>query len=434
MNLRLARRLFFGVACILAMPVAPGAGAQSHSDWTFCGVPLNGNGVAVGRIDGALRRTTIAPTGAFTGDVQGATFDVDNRDLIVAHSRNVLVQFIGGVYRISRSGSVVQTLFDERSHVGVCNDVVLTPNGSFAVACGPFGSTPGHIVVVGRGGGVTTIYRGTTTSGPLALAVDQTTGGFTVLDGPLPRTTLLSVTRAGNASTIAILPRGGSQIAEDPTTGDWYVGASTAVARGVVLLRVTRQGSVSTVIASGFIDAAALCLDRASAPRPRLLFATGPLGSGVHAFDLVARAVTTILPVPIYRHTHLMPDQANNVAAVARGQRHLDILINFPSEAGRAYALAISISGIRPGFRLADGRRVALNLDTFTALGLQGRLAPLLTGASGILNALGRGVARLDLRTLPGLAGTRVWCLAVTLDPQSPTGIGTVSDPRIIVL
>lgn len=412
------------------------ATAQPYDQgWLFIGAPLTGPGIAVGHLDENRTRTTLVATGTLLGDAQGAALEVDNGDLLVAHSRQSGPQHVGGVHRISRAGQVLGTLISTATHPGIYNDVALTADGDYAIAAGPVDATPGHVTIARRGGGLTTVFTGNTASGPLAIATDQRTGDLVVLEGPLPHTALLSVPlEGGAATTIAVLPIGGSQIAQDQRTGDWLVGASTGLPSGAVVLRVTSAGVVSTVLASGFVDAAALCVERASAYRPTAHFATGPFGTGVHALDLANQRVTTIASVPVYAHAHLIPEASVNVAPVRREPGLVDVSVSFPTQGGWDYVLAISASGCRPGVRLSDGRRILLNPDALTFAAVANRLGSVFTGGAGRLGATGLGSAAVDTRTLRGVAGVRLWCVALTLDRSAPNGIRTISEPRVIRL
>jgi hypothetical protein len=99
------------------------------------------------------------------------------------------------------------------------------------------------------------------------------------------------------------------------------------------------------------------------------------------------------------------------------------------------YALALSLSGVRPGVLLPDGRRLPLNVDALTHAVLFGGLGHFLSFASvGRLGPLGLAFTYLDVSRLPGVSGIRVWAVAVALDPAAPLGLGTISDPILIVL
>ena len=70
----------------------------------------------------------------------------------------------------------------------------------------------------------------------------------------------------------------------------------------------------------------------------------------------------------------------------AQGPGRWKVRLDFPGEARRAYAAAISLSGIRPGVKLADGRRILFNPDWLSVASLLGLLAlPLRAVGSGAL-------------------------------------------------
>jgi len=96
--------------------------------------------------------------------------------------------------------------------------------------------------------------------------------------------------------------------------------------------------------------------------------------------------------------------------------------------------VGLSLSDVRPGVPLPDGRRILLNVDNLTALSLSGRLGPLFAGNVGKLTPSARAMAVLDVSSLPVLKGLPIWLLAATLNPQAPLGIQTISDPLRITL
>ena len=194
---------------------------------------------------------------------------------------------------------------------------------------------------------------------------------------------------------------------------------------------VSRTGGVTTAATLPF-TAYALHADRASAPANRLVLGSSP--GGVYLLDLPTATLTTLTPPTGMCLAYVVPDRGRNLASIKQAPGRWDVLLSFPGEGGLGYALGVSLSGLRPGVTLADGRHLTLNVDPFTALGLYGLLAPVLTGTAGTLDAMGEARAALDVSALSGVQGLRVWLLAVTLDAAAPLGLRTISDPWVIVL
>lgn len=127
--------------------------------------------------------------------------------------------------------------------------------------------------------------------------------------------------------------------------------------------------------------------------------------------------------------------RGRNLASARRGAPNdWDLHLSFPGEGGRGYVLGLSVTGFSPGISIG-GRQIALRPDPVLMMSASGRLAPFLTRNIGGLSPRGEALARLDLRSFgSSLSGTLVWAAAITLDPQAPAGIATISKPIVIVL
>ncbi|MBN2490113.1 MAG: hypothetical protein JXQ29_04610 [Planctomycetes bacterium] len=106
--------------------------------------------------------------------------------------------------------------------------------------------------------------------------------------------------------------------------------------------------------------------------------------------------------------------------------------VHVPGQAGRFFALGLSASGFRPGIPV-DTRVIQLTPDTVFFGSLRGVLTAFLKGNIGTLSAAARASATLDLSSLGKLTGLRLWAAAVTLDAASPSGIGVVTRPIVLV-
>lgn len=114
-------------------------------------------------------------------------------------------------------------------------------------------------------------------------------------------------------------------------------------------------------------------------------------------------------------------------------QRRLEV--DFPGEAGRPYYAVLSATGLRPAPTLADGRSVPIALDGLSLASLTGGLPGILAGTVGRLDATGHATATLDWSSFGGaLSGTRVWAVAVVIDPAASASVAHISDPIRMVL
>lgn len=110
---------------------------------------------------------------------------------------------------------------------------------------------------------------------------------------------------------------------------------------------------------------------------------------------------------------------------------HLDV----PGSAGATYAVGFSLSGVRPGPRLGDGREIPLVPDALTAISLSGGVPGILANTVGLLDANGRAGVKVDTNALgSGLKNVRVWATALVLDPGAPSGVRAIVGPTLLVL
>lgn len=102
----------------------------------------------------------------------------------------------------------------------------------------------------------------------------------------------------------------------------------------------------------------------------------------------------------------------------------------FPYDGGRAYAVGLSLRGAAALTSLPDGRPLPIVPDAFTVATLNDRLAPLVTGATGLLDASGRATVPIRANALgAAVRGRTIWATAIVLDPAAPSGVAHVTDP-----
>jgi len=129
-----------------------------------------------------------------------------------------------------------------------------------------------------------------------------------------------------------------------------------------------------------------------------------------------------------------------------KGSRHLcwcmnqapngrTLRLSFPGEAGRAYAVGFSATGIRPGIPLPDGRVISIVPDALTTASATGGIPGVLDRTVGTLDARGQATVNVDTNRFgPALKGLRLWAAAVVLDPREPSGIAQVVGPTVLTI
>jgi len=401
------------VNAILFSALAPAAYGQNHlTDFIVAGV--SGSHLTIGRMSRTGVVTTQAPIfDSFSTYMGDFMLDADNEHYYATShtesktARSGVIQYLDGSFARVRSStrSPMDGLgLDDDGNVYVQMDHLV-------------GTLYGSVYRYWPGSGrFTTLAPGV----QMGLALDVHTGDFVGSTGY----DLLRVTRTGQVTTISPVPFTGSYV-QHHATGDFY--GRMAWNPGLKfwgILRVTPHGQVTTLLSGMSIDQ--LMADRGSAASPRLIarYAQSLLG-----VDPSTGAVSTVLATIPTGFWPWIIDRSRNVATVLDVPGKWTVHVSFPTSPGAAFAVAVSVSGTQPGLRLADGRKIPLNVDAVTMAGLTGRLAPMLQGYAGTLSPGGTARAILDVRPLPGRAGIRLWLTAVVLDPSAPLGIRIIADP-----
>jgi hypothetical protein len=229
-------------------------------------------------------------------------------------------------------------------------------------------------------------------------------------------------------------------------TGDLFAAASAgstlATGRSLQVLR-RGQTTVQTWLNHPVLRSAwGPVFDRASAAKQRLFSGAWedrntPGSSGIWRIELSTGAPTkigTLTNGGFANVYHVVPVYRRNLQTVRRAIGVWDLFLNCPGQGNRRYVIGASVSGIRPGVKLADGRRIPLVPDTVTMLAVNGWLGKWLTPGPGVLkNGFAQG--SMDLRLLlPAAQGVPVWLCAVVLDPNAPQGISLITDPLCFVI
>jgi len=415
---------------LLAATVVPG---QPHGHgWIFTAAQ-SAPAPALGRIAPQGTMSTLVTQSVLGGTTRavGGAMSAGNSHHLVAITSTAVHQ---SLLIVDGTGKIIRTLTVSPlppSQGGYVTDVVMDQDGDFIVLEGPGGGQSMALYRLDQQLNLTTLHSGSPLIRPAALTVDIDTGDFMVLDpGRLYRVKPdgSSITTVG-LFRVPVL----GQVTQDIATGDFFAGSNLAQEPGAVIVRMTAGGTASTFLGAGFGSCTAVAADRASAPASRLAFAVPGGNAGVYFVDVASRAITTLLKGPNLGYTHLWPDRGNNLSTTRMtGKLTWTLALDFPGDGGLAYAVGLSVTGVRPVLPLPDGRRIPLVLDALTPLSLSGRLAPIFTGHAGRLDPAGAATATLN--SLPAFQGLRLWAIALTLDPQAPLGIRTISDPVVLNL
>lgn len=313
-------------------------------------------------------------------------------------------------------------------------------SGGYLVASWVVAPTPGAFVHLVTDQSVQPLFSQANWDAQIrALTQDLETGD--VLAGVLSfgqrkAPSLIRISAAsGTYTTLDPTPRYVTAIVQDHRDGSIVYGAYN---EGI--FRRAPDGAIETLIPVNnpwHITGNALAFDRgpergillasAGARIARIAFEPGSQAKVVAVHD--AGATLGLLSVKDLGFEH-----ERNVIPRRTGTSQWEFGLHFPREAGRSYALMLSLTGFTPGLPIGD-RRLPLVLDEVLIASLDGRLQPYLQGNLGTLDQDGRAAARLDLSTLGPLPpGTRLWLAAVTLDASAPHGVHTISKPVIVLL
>jgi len=185
--------------------------------------------------------------------------------------------------------------------------------------------------------------------------------------------------------------------------------------------------------------------DLQTAARPRFLLGGFyyPRGAWLLRFDVKTWALTTfdtILTTAQYRYPYLYWQdfyRGRHIQTVRTGRDRWTLRLSCPEHPNRAYVVAASLSGLRPGIPIADGRRINLNPDPITYITLHGLLPGLWSMGPGWLDSHGEAQGYLDVskywRPANGW-GVTVWIAMAVVDPNAPTGVAYLPDTYVMRL
>jgi len=223
---------------------------------------------------------------------------------------------------------------------------------------------------------------------------------------------------------------------QDPQTPDVYLAASN-VAR---LDPRTNSVSVLTAVGPGILGDRGINTDRAPGASGAMLYVSSPALNNPTTLSSVLRldrsgtvlGTVATLPAPV---TGIVYEQSRNLGPRLQTFGNDRIIhVDFPTDARKAYIVALGYSGFYPGVTLPDGRTISLNFDPLVFLTAGTSLPPALMQNIGYLDAQGRAVVTFNTNTLPVPSGMLIWAVCVTLDSAAPLGISQISAPVLFVL
>ena len=383
-------------------------------------------------------------TGTFTtlydnpGYAYGGINDVDNRHIVFGDNS------LDGFFRLDPATRQITTIVVDTTTFATPGEITIDHKGDTIVTARSASSVAGIYRI--HGTTVTTIALASTlgitgyfNSG---MVRDVDDGNFVIQVYFRTTSPMISVAPDGTVTTIiATTSSTGAPMrdfTQDIRTGDFYVGCLDTGSLKGTLVKVAKTGT-STLVASSNDRSmyTAVAADRCSAMAPRLahpFYSSTSSYSALCYTDLKTYAITslavtgnTVLPhdVTFYR--------SRNIQTVSTTPGVYTLNFSFPGFGGKAYAAGLSLSGVRPGVKLMDGRTIFLNPDTLTSLTLNNALPNIFSYGPGILDANGEARGYLDVRFLPTL-GFTVHLMAVVLDPQSTSNIAVIPDPWVMPL
>lgn len=425
----------FGRAMLIALLATPVV-AQPHPMWFFTSGGSNTNPVVLGSITSGGAVSTILQVASLPANVYGqnATLEHDDDTFAMTIISKVMN---ASVLRVDSVGQILQTIQVDSTNPqqggGFTYGIAQNQDGEHIVILGNGGGSTADVLAIDVTSTIRTLHSGAPLVAPTAVAIDIDTGGYAIYD-TRNRAVYMLAPDGATITSITSLATGvtssGHQLSQDLRSGDFLLGAGVNQTAAIMRINV---GGVTTVSVSGW-SVYGLHPDRASRTAPTAIYSSAR-PYGFYTADLNTGAVTTInggLPTTAY--PSVFPPR--ELASVKTGTGQWTVRLRCRGEAGNGYAIALSLSGVRPGVPLPDGRHLCFNIDKLSTLSLNGTLGSVFANNIGTINALDRAVATLDVTSLPGVAGSgaRVFLQAITQSPSAPLTIQTIPDPIAITL
>jgi len=125
--------------------------------------------------------------------------------------------------------------------------------------------------------------------------------------------------------------------------------------------------------------------------------------------------------------------RGRHIQTVRIAKHKWDVLLDCPQYPRKTYVLALSLSGVRPGIPLSDGRNINLEFDLLTFMSVNGLLGSMFNRGPLVLDANGWAKATIDSSSI-GPLGCPLWLAMAVLDRQAPCGIAYLPDTYVMAL
>ncbi len=366
--------------------------------------------------------------------MRGISNDFDNQSLVFgtgynASTTSMMIQ--SGLYRYSPLTGSYRTLIYDPVNLSRVNGSSATQTGRWhIVATNQTQSTSG-IYEVDPQGFYSTIRTISGNVFNLAIARDVDSGNTIV---PQRSSGVIQVTHNGTTSSFisGIVPVG-RDLDQRIADGGFYFTQNQG------LYRFGRNSPLQQV-ATLPRAATGISFDnqsRQNAPLYVYSVNGSPLGADVFELDpgngFTVTKTTPVTPVGPgakvpWGGGQALHYQTRYIQTALVGPRQYQLLLSFPTFANKSYAVAMTVSGIRPGFKVPGQRQVWLNPDALTTLSLSGGLAPAFNPGPLVLSATGRAFGSINLRPVAAVPVV-IHLVAVVIDPAAPGGLAFITEP-----
>lgn len=415
-----------------------------------------GSGIFVVRGDGSSSLVALTWSPSY-----GFRMDSDNRHVVVGVSYNSTVpagpQYPRhGIYRYHPSTRTFTTIYGpDQRNCQIVGAVHVDGNGDY-VFVGHGASVPSRLMKVTPGGAITTLFSSSSMAIVSPVGRDIMTGNLLVGAQPLGGNLcgLIEIGSGGAVTTFTYANSGrycwsygghSGNLPQQHSTGDIFGphGTMLRAVRGgpttqVGLVNDGRTSPSQTPAHTGFY---AYEYDNQTAPQERWVGFNHSFSSkfgfrqwiGYVDKNFVYTSIHVPAPTLIYDWDFDFY-RGRHIQTVRTATQRWQVRISCPRFAGLGYAVAASVSGVRPAIPVRDGRRINIVPDTLFQLTLANRLPGIWSPGPGILDANGDAQAALDLSAIPKPPALRipVWIAVVILDPQAPSGIAYIPDTWVM--
>lgn len=431
----------YGWALAVALVIAGTVGAQSHPERMIVGGgfpaapsdPVNLPGIY-------LVQPTTGSLVTFNDYTVGSVYymrdisnDFDNRSLVfgTGYSSTSSMMVQSGLYHYNPLTGSYRTLIYDPVNLSRVNGTEATQTGHWHIVATNQSQTGSGVYDVDPQGFYTTITSAAGNTINLAIARDVDSGNTIV---PRKSNGVIEVTHYGTTSsfTSSIVPVG-RDIDQRIADGAFYFTQNTG------LYRFARNGPVQQVTSLPRA-ATGISFDNQSLQNPRLyVYAINGNPQGADVFELdpnnafTVTKTTPVIPagpggkIP-WGNAQALHYQTRYVQTALASPRRYQLLLSFPTFANKSYVVAMTVSGIRPGFKVAGQRQVWLNPDPLTTASLTGALAGVFNPGPLVLSATGRAVGSIDLRPVASVPVV-AHLVAAVIDPAAPGGLAFITEP-----